>query len=306
MVTTAIIKGSAGLNTESDQARTYYDKNPSPYTGNLGLSFFSACMNIDIDDKMRVSRRKGMIKRVPENAHSLHVIDTQHLLFGADDGLFLLLAGFTGYSLIANVTPGRVSAVTVDGVTRWTNGVQRGKIVDGVNYPWVKGNVISDNLTRIFYDPPVGKYLAYHNAQILIGAGKTIWKSWPYGPDVFALDDYYSLESDVSMVRPVGGGIYIADSDRTFFVSGDDWKPVDDHPALAYASTEAVGTMIEGKFTSGGKTQVAFWLTNEGVMYGDATGNVLNITEERIDLLGPYSEGAILVDGSTLIANFIK
>jgi hypothetical protein len=302
----SIVKGSAGLNTESDQARTYYGKDASPYTGNRGLSFFSACMDIDIDDEKRISRRKGMIKRVPENALSLHVISERFLLFGADDGLFLLQAGFTGYTLIATVTPGRVSAVTVDGVTYWTNNVQKGKIIDGVNYPWVKGTVVSDNLTRIFYDPPVGKYLAYHNGQILVGAGKTIWKSEPYGPDVFALDDYYSLESDVSMVRPVGGGIYIADSERTFFVTGNDWKPVDNHPALAYASTDAVGTMIEGKFTSGGKTQVAFWLTNEGVIFGDAVGNVQNITEERIDLLGPYSSGAILVDGSTLIANFIK
>lgn len=303
-----IIKGSAGLNTESDQARSYYLKDPSPYTGNTGVPFMSACMNIDIDDEKRISRRKGMIKRVPENAHSVHPISEQHCLFGADDGIFLIHAGFSGYVQVATVVPDlRISAITVDSVTYWMNGAQKGKIIDGVNYAWVLGTIVSDNVTRAYYDPPIGKYLDYYNGMILVGQDKQVWASVPYKPNVFDFGQrYFALESPVTMVRHVKGGVYISDSEQTFFVNGEDWRIVDNHPALPYASCNAIGAMVDGSWSSGGKTEVAFWLTNEGVVFGDATGNILNITEEKIDLVGPYTSGAILVDGSTLIAQFIK
>ena len=313
----SIMKGSRGLKTQTEPIRSIYSKGESGYAGAVGLTDFSACMNVDISDSNEVSRRRGMVKRVPENAHSLWPIG-DGCLFVIEDGLWLLKPGFSGYSKLATVTPGRMTCAVVDSKAYWSNGAQKGKVVAGVNTDWVKGDVVSMNQTRIFYDPPVCRHLGYFNGRMYasnILDEKEILYSEHYGPDVFAkADSFLSLESPVAMIRPVGGGIFISEADKTWFVSGPDpkafdWKVVDDHPALPWSDKPAVGSMqFDGSYTyvSGGKREVAFWLTNEGVMFGDADGTVYNITEDKIDLVPPYTSGAILIDGSTLIAQFIK
>jgi len=307
----SVMKGSAGLFTQNDPTRSYYRKDPSPYTGTTGIDVFSACMNIDIDDRFRPSRRRAIRKHVDENAHSVFPINEKYCLFGAGNGLYLIRAGFTTYFQIAAVTPGRVSCVVVDDVAYWVNGAQKGKIVDGTNGPWEKPDVVvSDNVTRKFFSPPIGQRLAHYKGRIYVGDGKTLWYSEPFGYDIFAFEDsFLSLESPHTMIRPVAGGIYVSDGERTHFLAGPGpqefvWKVVDDHPALPFSDQTAVGAFYDGKWVSGGKNEVAFWLTNNGIMYGDGEGNVSNISDEKIDLISTSASGAILVDGSTLIAQF--
>jgi hypothetical protein len=316
----SILKGSFGLRTQPDPSRSPYSQGQGGFPGQIGLVDLAACMNVDITDGNMIMRRRGTVKRVPENAHSVYEV-RPYCLFVVDDGLFLLKPGFSGYVQISTVTPAPVCCEVVDGIGYWSNGIQKGKVVGGVNQPWVKAaTVYSNNQTRIFYDPPAGNILGYYNGRMYIAGiaedRKIVRYSEAYGPDLFDFADaFLSLESAVTMVRPVAGGIYVSDSERTHFVSGDplkfDWKVVDNHPALPWSSKPVVGVMSMDQtgnyvYQAGGKTEVAFWLTNEGVMFGDATGNVTNITEEKIDLLPPYTSGAILVDGSTLLAQFIK
>ena len=309
------MRGSSGLNTQSDAARSTYSKSQSRSTGAQGIVDFSACMNVDISDKYRVSRRRGITRQVSLNAHSLYPVGERYCLFVSGPNLNLLLPSLTEYETVATVTPGmRLSCFVLDGVAYWSNRAQQGKIIDGANVPWAMGDVVSNNKTRVFYDPPNGKLLGYYNGRAYIvdaQDSRIVWYSEEYGPDVFALgDSFLSFESSVIMLRPVSGGIYVGEHDRTWFLSGADpqsfiWGIVDDHMALPYSDKTAVGTMIENKWLSGGKAEVAFWLTNEGVMFGDSAGQVQNITETKIDLPTPSTAGAILVDGSTLIAQFI-
>jgi len=315
---TGIMKGSAGLKTQTSPARSPYSEGQAGFPGQVGLVDLAACMNVDISDGNRIDRRRGILRKVLDNSHSTCAVPGKYMLFGSEDGLWLLRPGFTTYSQIATVTPGRITFAVVDGIAYWSNGAQKGRVVEGVNTAWVKGDVVSMNQTRIFYDPPVCRHLGYYNGRMYasnILDEKEILYSEHYGPDIFAkADSYLSLESPTTMIRPVGGGIFISESDKTWFVSGPDpkafdWKVVDDHPALPWSDKPAVGSMqFDGSYTyvSGGKREVAFWLTNEGVMFGDADGTVYNITEDKIDLVPPYTSGAILVDGSTLIAQFIK
>ena len=142
-------------------------------------------------------------------------------------------------------------------------------------------------------------------------AGPVVWYSEDYGPDIFSLgDSFLSFESDVKMVRHVAGGLYISDNLVTWFLGGTNprdlnWRIVDDAPALPYSDKNAVGAMADGSWQPGGKTEVAFWLTNDGIVYGDASGNIQNISELKIDLPSVSTAGAILVDGTNLIAQFI-
>lgn len=304
------MKGVRGLTTQPDPSTLTYSQSASRQTGNIGLSDFSACLNVDVLDNNMVMRRRAIVKRVDMPCHSLCPLP-DYCLFGSGDGLWLLGSGFEGYQQIATVTPGNISFSVLDGVARWANGAQRGKVVDGVNQPWVKAETVySNNQTRTFYDPPTGRFLGYYNGRMYVVIDKAIYYSEPYSPDVFAMgDSFLSLESTVTMLRPVKGGMYISDSEQTHFVSGAepnafDWNIIDNFPALPWSDKSAVGAMVEGSWQPGGKTEVAFWLTNNGIMFGDAGGNVVCTTETKINLPTTYTAGAILVDGTNLIAQF--
>jgi hypothetical protein len=273
-------------------------------------------MNIDILDNNMIMRRRGIRKVVPESAHSLFPVGNKYCLFGSGTGLWILLPEFAGYRQIATVTSGNISYAMVDGVVYWANGYQRGEVVDGVNLPWTKAETVySNNQTRTFYDPPTGRLLGWYKGRMYVVEDKVIWYSEPFSPDVFALaDSFLSFESTVTMIRPVAGGVYISDAEQTWFLAGEDpkefsWKVVDYFPALPYSDAAAAGTMAANEagdmvFSSGGKREVAFWLTNDGIMFGDGAGDIINLTEKRIDLVFPAVSGAILVDGTNLVAQF--
>ncbi len=311
-MTTTIMKGSYGLHTQSDQVRSPYSKESSPFAGELGIVDFAACMNVDISDRFRVSRRRGITRKILLDSHSLWPVENKYCLFVNEGNLNILLPGFTEYETIATVTPGiALSACVVDGIAYWSNGVEKGKVIDSENTPWVMGDVVSNNQTRQFYDPPLGQHIDFHNGQMYVAAGREVWYSDPYGPDVFAMgDNFLAAESTIQMIRHVTGGMYLSDSVVTWFLSGSNpkefvWKEVDNHPVLPYSDKGAVGAMPDGVWKPGGKIEVAFWLTNEGIMFGDASGQVANISESKIDLVSTYTTGAVLVDGSALVAQFI-
>lgn len=306
MANISITKQSSGLYTQNDPARSIYRNDAG------GLTTLSACLNVDISARGRISRRRSITRKVTSSAHSSWPIDNKYCLFVSGNNLNLLFPNLSEYETVGTVTSGLpVSCFVLDGIAYWSNGIEKGKIVNGVNQEWVKGDVVSDNKTRIFYDPPPGQHLDFYNSRAYVADGSVVWYSEDYGPDIFALEDsYLSFESDVTMLRHVAGGIYISDSSVTWFLSEVapkkfKWIIVDDVPALPYSDKNAVGSMIDKIWKTGGRREVAFWLTHNGIMYGDANGHVENISDEKIDLPGKYTTGSILIDGSTLIAQFI-
>ena len=115
-----LFTGSTGLNNKIDPARLRYDSK-------TGVQELAACVNVEIDDARRVSRRKGCTKRVSGDCHSLWS-DGADCMVVKDDALCVL---HTDYSTtpIRSVTPGaRVSYCQVDNVIYYANGFERGKV----------------------------------------------------------------------------------------------------------------------------------------------------------------------------------
>lgn len=308
-----IMKGTSGLYTQSDSAKSVYNSKRG------GLNDLAACINIDVSDRRRPSRRRGITRKVASAAHSLCPVNDRYCLFVSGADLNLLQPDLVSYTTVGTVTPGMiVSAFVLDGICYWQNGIERGKIISGSNEPWeLTQDVVSANKTRVFTGPPRGERLAYYNGRVFIGSGSEVWYSEPYAPDVFSMgDSFLPFESDVQMLRAVSGGLYISDSEQTWALIGSDpgdfkWGVVDNHPALPYSDQSFVGSMqidVEGDyvFLDSGKLECAFWLTDTGIMFGDAAGSVYNISTAKIDLPGPYSSGSMLVDGTALVAQFIK
>lgn len=311
-----IMRGSRGIKSQSDPVRSAYSTSQSPYTKNTGLVDLAACMNVDISDKFRVSRRRGVTRKVAISAHSLHPVGDRYCLFVSGTDLNLLLPSLTEYVTVAQVSEAPLSCFVLDGIAYWGNGIQKGKIVDAVNVEWVGPPVVYGNKTRAFYDPPAGKLLGFYAGRMYAAVDRVVWYSEPFGPDLWSLSDsFLSFESPVTMVRGVANGLFVSDSEQVWFLGGNgpdsfEWKVVDNHPAITHSDKAAVGMMqitSDGsyEFADGGKIECAFWLSNNGVMFGSGSGETINLTDEKMDLLGPYSRGSVLVDGAALIAQFL-
>ena len=284
-----ILKGSGGLNTESDPARSGYDED-------IGIWDLAACSNVDITDRNRISRRKGFTRKLAGASHSLFAVEEKYCLFVVQDALCLLLPSLTEYEVLQTgmAEGARLSVVVLDGKAYWCNGFQKGVVADGVNSEWVKGAVpASSNITRVFNGPPVGRLLAYHNGIMYVITDKVAWHSEPYGPDIYSLgDSFISCESLMQMFRPVSGGIYISDEHATWFLKGDNpknftWTQVDNRPALPYSDSPCLGTITPDQagnplFSPQGNAQAAVWLTGDGVVYGSPEGTITKITESKI------------------------
>lgn len=305
-----ILKGSGGLNTETDPIRSGYD--PA-----IGVWDFAACVNIDISDKFRISRRKGFTRKLAGNSHSLVAIEDKYCLFCVSDVLCRLESNLTDYSPIAVVTPDkRLSVIILDSKVYWCNGREKGIVIDGINHEWTAAtSLVSSNVTRVFNDPPIGHLLAYHNGRIYVVDGKIVWYSEPYGPNLFSKGDcFISLESNIQMIRPVDGGIYISDEYSTWFLKGQHpkefvWNKIEDTPALPY-SAEPIQARITIDQTGlpvlslNMSSMAAIWSTNKGICFGTSDGQITRLTERKIDLPDEYSSGACLVNGATLIGQF--
>lgn len=303
-----ITHGTSGLRTESDPARSVYNAD----TG--GLRDLAACMNVDVSDAGRLSRRKGMTKLVEASTHSLFPVMDQYLLCVQGDALSVIGADLSTVTPIRNVTPGaRMSFCLLDDTVYYVNGFEIGKVVDRVSKPWVApAEVVGHNVTRQFSSPPIGQRVAYFDGRMYIAQGKAIWYSEAYGPDLFSMgDSFLSFESTITMLRPVAGGLYVSDEHDTWFLAGTDpaaftWRKVDNLPTLPFSDITAIGTMVltsSGDYTFiPGKVESAFWLTLQGVIFGGPTGEIDKITDSKIDLPNnEYSSGACLINGSTLI-----
>lgn len=306
---TRILKGSGGLNTESDPVRSSYDPE-------LGIWDLAACVNVDISDKYRISRRKGFTRKLAGDAHSLTPIEEKYCLFCAADVLCRLEPNLTDYTPIATVTPGkRLSVVVLDGKAYWCNGHENGIVIEGINQGWTATGVVSSNMTRVFSDPPIGSLLSYYNGRMYVIEGKIVWYSEPYGPNLFSKgDSFLSLESNIQMFRPVENGIYVSDEYSIHFLKGQQpkefiWATVDDTPALRYSDKVLQASLMLDQSSApvlslNTAAKAATWLTNKGVCFGSSEGQITQLTERKMDLPSRYSSGATLVNGATLIGQF--
>jgi hypothetical protein len=273
-----IFRGSTGLNTKTDPARI-------PFDPNTGIQDLAVAVNADHDRTGRVSRRKGFAATsITAAVHSLWC-DGGPCLFVTGTSLCKLGANYS-YSTLATVTAGaRVSYFQLDSRSYWQNGFEKGYIEFDTNNSWVRSTYVGPDTTRQFSDPPIGHLIAYDHGRVWIAQGPVVCYSEPYSLNDFDLaSGFLPFESRISMLRPVKGGVFFSDQQRTYFAAGADPKVMD----LVVVSESPV---IEGtdkrldmeKFGDGSMTgQGAIWAAKNGVCVGMPTGQVLNMTFKKL------------------------
>jgi len=306
---TTLYTGTSGLNTVLDPQRLSQGSDNDP-----GMIELAVAVNVSIDDRGMVSLRKGSALAQLGEFHSLfcdggdcfviqeRVSDAALMRVAADLSISEVWSGLTKNC--------RMSFTQVNYDTFYSNGQGNGYIRSGVSAAWPVGVYQGPDTNLHFSPAPVGNIVAFKpGGLMLIAVGPVLWIN--YAPFAFGLynlrSGFVQFGSDITMICPVFSGVFVSDSERTWFLRGESWfdfvqEPVADCPALKWSlATEKVRVRDMGDM---GVEMPGFgrvWASTEGVCVGMDDGTMINLTKEKINYPGGHDTGACLITDTHII-----
>ena len=298
-----LFTGTTGLNTVDDPVRVTID-------GNSAITDLAKSVNVSITRTGRTELRAGNSLSISSNLHSLY----------CDDGPCYVIKEFASDGAIEQVAAdlsltGIRSGLTKyarmdfekdpDGGTFYANGFENGKIVDGISIPWPDmSDHVGGDTSRYFSKAPIGEHIALGHGRAWISYeenGKYIVAySEPFAYGKFDLTRcYFLFESSVRMIRPVDNGIYISDSNKTYFYRGTDPTDMEiitvaNFPAIEWS--DAIDK-VEASDIGFDKGLSVLWASPEGAILGHSSGTVVNLNKEKIIYPEDVRQGAGLLRG---------
>ncbi len=150
---------------------------------------------------------------------------------------------------------------------------------------------------------PAGTLVESHGGRMYIADGPVAWYSDQFAPEVFRRENQYLLfDGPITLMASVGTGMYVGTDTKAWFLRGTD--------ALALASDDSLvghgaipGTarkfdseqLVNDDEDSPTVTEPAvLWTSQRGIMLGNASGQVRNLTEAHYGIPGAQ-RGAGLV-----------
>jgi hypothetical protein len=263
-----------------------------------------SCVNMDIDNTYGLSSRDGStIKVSGTDVHSGWAKD--RLAFFVDGtNLYLLNEDYSVTQLLSGLTNGsRMSYAAVNDRVYMTNGLYIGYYNNLAMYGLANPN-------KNYKVPlPAGKFIAYYRGVLFVAKGKVLYIS-------DALCDHYDIRTgfrvfanDITMLRPVDDGIYVADG-RTWFLV--EKRAFTDEPAelkkdsvLDVDAIPYTDVNINGKdIAEGVDGNLAMWTSAAGICLGDNKGVVKVLNQDKY-YLTPRAIGAAAIRSINGITHYL-
>jgi len=298
METVRILTSSKGLNTKLQKTRVAYDKS--------GTTELTKAVNVSHDYTGRVSRRSGYNYQVEGDFHSVFC-DEGDCFLGRGLDLFKLNNDLSITGVRGSLSGNRIGFCQIGRETYYANGHQNGVIRNGQSYPWPVGEYLGPETSRSFSSAPAGTHLAYYNGYLCISVGNVLYFSEPWAPGLFNMSKMFvQFSSEVLLVKPVVSGIFVSDSEDTWFLHGptpSDFvqKKVLSYPALEwsdaidYVESLDIGLEIPGL--------CAMWGSRYGAVLGLPDGTAINRSINKVKYPKIGSQGSGLLKDQTFIFN---
>ena len=296
-----IFRGTSGIKDTVDPVRLITSKD-------TGLTEIAEAINVDIDDSGRISRRDGMTRIAAGVFHSLFC-DGGDCFVALDSGGSTSIYKVGTNSALTGVRSGmtlasRIGWCQVGTKTYYGNGTENGYILAAASYPWAAQTYVGPPTTRTFSAPPVGTHFALLSSRLYVVRGNIVTYSEPLGYGLYDMARArLRFASNVKMFKPVAGGIFASDSEKTYFLEG--LNPVEftrrqvlDVPAHEYS--EAIGHIDGSLFGLDNAGMCAVWSCDKGRCVGTATGQVIVATKDKL-VYPAGTIGASLIDGNSVI-----
>lgn len=273
-----LMTGSTGLNNAIDPHRHYFDDT-------VGLKEMAAAVNVDIDSRMRVSRRKGYTSVLTvTGAHSLFSVG-QYALFVAGDALTVMEKDYST-APIRNVSVGARMSYATDGMkVYYANGFETGYVSDRLSYAWTAAAYVGPQTNKEFTALPIGNLLALYRGRMYVVRGSVVYFSEPFAYSWFnEAYNYFALPGAATMFHAVDDGFFVGTADEIWFFSGvtpNEIAPrrVADYGVIAGTVASVTGRQLNEVVQS---KHVVFMATPKGVCMGLDGGVFTNLTEQKL------------------------
>ena len=292
--------GSSGLNTKLDPQRLSQEPNKVE---------FAQAVNVSIDDRGLVSLRNGDTLAQAGSFHSLFCYGRDCFVIQertSDAAIMkvnsnLSLTGIRS-GLSKNLPMGWCQ---VNELTFYGNGESYGIIENSVSSSWLIDtyNGPVDSSLTFLSSIPIPYLLSYDDAgTIVIANGQNIyWNRFPFLFGLFAKRDVISLPTIITMVKAVANGWFVSDEKYVRFFSG---PLLHESIERRVTNTPAIGVAIDLVDSADLGLSVGYgiiWAATDGIWFGAADGNVINLTEEKINYPSGYTRGTCLVHNKQII-----
>jgi len=303
MTESIILKGASGLNNIINPLRHQY--NPE-----TGVGFLAEAVNCSIDDSGMISRRAGQTLLSAVSSHSVFCDKGDCFVVqdrATDAALYKVGTDFSLTGVRSGLTKAaRTSFCQVGLKTYYSNAFQNGVIENGISAAWpVNTTHVGATTVRAFYPAPIGNHLAYFHGCMWIAIGNVIYISEPYavGKYDFARR-FFQFGSNVRMMKPVLGGIWVSDEQSTGFIAIEDKFEGarrigrSSFPAHEWSENIELVDLSQTEFQIPGLSAV--WSSDEGLCIGSADGQLIVATEKKL-IYPTGANGATIVDGNNVI-----
>lgn len=293
---------STGLNDIVDHTRVQFN-------AESGVTDLVECKDIDIDDSGAIFRRQGQSLLKAGEFHSLFCNKGDCFVVEDITDSALLWQVGTDYSLTgvrSGLTKGeRLSYWQLGENTYYSSRTFNGLIISGSSYDWPTNEHVGETTVRSFYPAPLGTHIAIHNGRMWIALDNTIWISEPYAYGKFDKSRrYLQFASNVRMIRPVDGGVWVSTDTSTGFIKNTDKIDQMEYdiksatPAHEYSDcielVDLSKTVLETKGLS------AVWSSDQGLVVGSETGALDVVTKDKLNYPNG-SKGVTVADGHNII-----
>jgi hypothetical protein len=296
-----IFHGSSGINTKLDPTRLRF-------SAENGISELAAAVNVIIDDSGRLSRRNGFTATDRTETWK-NLFGCKSYGIGTKGDALCIIEPNMAYTAIRNITPyARMSYVRdTDGtqdVIYYCNGYENGRIISKVSHSWPVATYSGAPTLKNFSAAPLGHLLEIRNSRMFIAEDNFLWYSEPGNYSLYRLAvSFFGFQNRLRMIQAVDGGLWVSDEEAIYFLGGEIIPTAPempkqikkaDYPALGGSAIKVSSGLIGIDGLSG---IVIVFATSEGICVGSAGGDLINITEKKIDLPSALSGSGYYKDG---------
>jgi len=274
-----------------------------------GHVYVAEAVNLDIDDNGAASVRNGQISLSSVPSHSCFCDGGDYFVAQdrtSDTALYQVDNGFALTGIRSGLTKGaRISFFQQGKKTFYAHGYQNGVITLGVSAAWPIATYYGPDTLKEFTSAPVGTHIAYHLGRAWIAVENVIYCSEPFKPGLFRMAKYFfQFGTDVRMIRPVAGGVWVSDSETTGFIAnaenwdGQKYSRTLEYPAHEWSDNQRLVDLSGSRYQVPGMSAV--WSSDKGLHIGTPDGQLLNVTADNL-FYPSGASGATVVDGQIVI-----
>lgn len=130
--------------------------------------------------------------------------------------------------------------------------------------------------TQFMRPPPAGTVLAFYNGRIYIGVGDQLYFTEPFRLGAIREINYHQFAQEITIVHPVDDGLIVV-ADAHYFLRGPDPAVMELEVVLPHGA--AKGTRVIPP-----DTDMAYWVSEEGVIEASRNGGLRNLTKDRVEI----------------------